>query len=127
MKPLRRVVEDRAWAALALLALLASGCSATTSEAGDLDGAVAFDGASLGKCSNEDYVIIAADDCPVMGCLGSAAFALCEGASYSRCACTPPGAGWTLVDGGPVDGGQGDAGRVPQQKGDIRDHERPKA
>jgi hypothetical protein len=87
-----------------LLCLLASACSASTSIPSDLDGAVAFDGASFGKCSSNDYLIISAAECPTVSCLGSSAFALCESASYSKCACAPPGPGWTLVDGSAIDG-----------------------
>jgi hypothetical protein len=85
------------------LALLACACTDSTGDAGDLDGAVTFDGGSLGRCSMNDYLIIPTGDCPIMGCLGSSAFALCERASYSKCACAPPGAGWTLIDSGFLD------------------------
>jgi hypothetical protein len=85
---------------LALAALLAAACVSEDGGVGDLDGAVAFDGASLGTCAGEDYVLIPVADCPASGCIGSAAFALCQGTSYARCACGPPGGGWTLLEGG---------------------------
>jgi len=84
-----------------MVALLASSCaSEESSPAGDLDGAVRFDGASLGKCAANDYTLVPVRECAASGCIGSAAFALCEGSSYSLCACGPPGGGWTLVEGG---------------------------
>jgi hypothetical protein len=88
---------------LTALAALSCACSASTSVPSDLDGSVSFDGASQGRCSGEDYFMIPADRCRGVSCLGSIAFVLCEGTSYSKCACAPPGAGWTLVDGGPPD------------------------
>jgi hypothetical protein len=85
------------------LSLLTSACATPSGDDGDLDAAVPFDGTFLGKCSSEDYVMIPATDCLGTACLGSEAFALCEGTSYARCVCAPPGADWTLIDSGSLD------------------------
>jgi hypothetical protein len=92
------------WTAVLVAVALLSACSTEDGATGDLDAAVPFDGAFLGKCAPNDYLIIPAADCPATGCLGSSVFALCEGASYSKCICAPPGGDWMLVDGGPLDG-----------------------
>lgn len=61
-----------------------------------------FDGANLGYCSGFQVDEIAGGDC---GCSGSVAYALCNGSSYTECACEIP-SGY-FVDGGAIDTGQG--------------------
>ncbi len=95
---------------LAVLLVVVGACTTPSGQSGDLDAATPFDGAFLGPCSADDYLIIDASACPATGCIGTLAFALCEGTSYGQCACAPPGGAWTLVEGGPPDG-RGD-GRV---------------
>jgi hypothetical protein len=84
-------------------ALLPPGCATPTGNNGDLDAAVPFDGAFLGRCASDDYVMIPAADCLATACLGTEAFAICEGASYSQCICAPPGGGFTFVEAGAQD------------------------
>ncbi len=63
---------------------------------------VRFDGASLGYCSGQVVRPIAAHMCD--GCSG-AAYAICNGNTYSECACGIPN-GYSL-DGGALEGAQG--------------------
>jgi len=72
-----------------------------------------FDGSSLGYCSGSQADEIRASECVGASCTGSTAYALCNGASYTECACAIP-SGYSL-GGGVVDSGQGQpaAGVVP--------------
>ncbi len=69
--------------------------------------AMYFDGASLGYCSGFVAYEIPARECGggTAACTGHVAYALCNGTTYSECACEIP-SGYSL-DGGIVDGGQG--------------------
>ncbi len=64
-----------------------------------------FDGKSLGYCSGSQVAEIRADECEGSGCGGSIAYALCNGTSYTECACSIP-SGYEL-DGGAIDSPQG--------------------
>jgi hypothetical protein len=84
---------------------VASACTGSDPTAVYFDGGRTYrDGGSHGYCSGSQALEIAADDCS--GCTGSTAFALCNGASYTECACAIPN-GYSL-DGGFIDGGQGE-------------------
>jgi hypothetical protein len=66
---------------------------------------VYFDGKSLGYCSEFQVAEIGAAECAGARCGGSVAYALCNGASYTECACEIPN-GYE-IDGGALDGPQG--------------------
>jgi hypothetical protein len=83
--------------------LVAGGVAAVGSACSGQPEPKPYDGSSLGYCSGSQVAEIKGDGC---GCTGPTAYALCNGASYTECACQIPN-GYSL-DSGLVDGPEGE-------------------
>jgi hypothetical protein len=80
-----------------------SGASVDASTSFDVGVPVmAYDGSPLGSCSGNEYTVVGT----CAGCTGAFSYALCDGETYSQCACAIP-VGWTettdLTDAGRTD------------------------